>query len=319
MENSSYIVVPRYVDLNGVMRAARHSYWQSKTLIKYSEEQYSPVSPTSTGTLQLGAPSLYKSHEESGKETSGLVADNSEGEITETLNWSRQGSQPMEAFKKSVTASVPGLRGNLKANITRELPGFWLYCTSIDPRIICKRVEQMKKTYPKYDYMTQIDKPAAFAKQLGHDFGEQVEPSKYLKCDSPAWHMIASAANRQLGQTNDYCIFVDHGPVVYLEEEKQSEFIYYAVKRLRGITGCPSEEEATIALFLKDPKYEVQQEYRFVVRVPFHSPSKDSFRFNVSEELKKFMSPISYYASRALLKKMAMNPQDSLCPRSGIS
>ena len=115
--------------------------------------------------------------------------------------------------------------------------------------------------------------------------------------------MIASAADRQLGQTNDYYIFVDHGPVIYLKEEKQSEFINVAVKRVRGITGCPSEEETTIALFLKDPKYEVQQEYRFVVRVPFHSPSEDRFIFKVSEELKKFMSPISYYASRALLRK----------------
>ena len=303
MENSSYIVVPRYVDLNGVMREARHSYWQSKTLIKYSEEQYSPVSPTSTGTLQLGAPSLYKSREESCQETSGLVADNSEGEITETLNWRSQGSEGMEALKKSVTASMPGLRDNLKVDMTWELPGFWLYCTSIDPRIIRKRVKQMKKTCPKYDCMTQIDNPAAFAEQLGHDFGTHIEPENHLKCDSPAQHMIASAANSQLGQTNDYYIFVDHGPVIYLKEEKQSEFINRAVERVQGITGCPAEEKATIALFLKDPKYKVQQEYRFVVRVPFHSPSKDSFRFNVSEELKRFMSPISYYASRALLRK----------------
>ncbi len=304
MENFSYIVVPRYVDLNGIMLGIRHSYWQSKTLIKYSEEQYSPVSPTSTGTLQLGAPSLYKSHEESGKETSGLVVDNSEGEITETLNWSRQGSQPMEVLKKSLTDSMPGLRGNLKVEITREVESdFWLYCTSIDPRLTCKRVEQMKKTCPKYDYMTQIDKPAAFANQLGHDFGKQIEPNENLKCDSPTLYMIASAANRKLRQTNDYYIFVDHGPVIYLKEEKQAEFINYAVERVHGITGRPSEEEATIALFLKDPKYEVQQEYRFVVRVPFHSPSKDRFVFNVSEELKKFMSPISHYASRALLRK----------------
>ena len=304
MENSSYIVVPRYVDLNGIMRRVRHSYWKSKTLIKYSEEQYSPVSSTSTGTLQLGAPSLYQSREESCQETSGLVADDSEGKIKEALNWKRQGSQPMEALKKSVTDSMPGLRENLKVDITREVViGFWLYCTSIDPRLTRKRVEQMKRTCPKYDYMTKIDNPSSFAKQLGHDFGKQIEPNEKLKCDSPAWHMIASAANRQLGQTNDYYILVNHGPVIYLKEDKQSEFINYAVKRVQGITGCPSEEEATIALFLKDPKYEVQQEYRFVVRVPFHSPSKDSFRFNVSEELKRLMSPISYYASRAMLRK----------------
>ena len=92
-------------------------------------------------------------------------------------------------------------------------------------------------------------------------------------------------------------------PVVYLEEEKQWEFINHAVERVQRTTGRPSEEKATIALFLKDPKYEVQQEYRFVVRVPFHSPNDDRFVFNASEELKKFMSPISYYASRAMLRK----------------
>ena len=210
MEEQSYIVVPRYVDLNGIMRAARHSYWQSKKLIKYSEEQYSPVSSTSTGTLQLGAPSLYKSREENCQEASGLVADDSEGKITEPLNWKKKGSVGMQAVKESINKHPTDLRNflqrNLKVDATYQVEtDFWLYCTSIDPRLTRKRVEQMKKTCPKYNYMTKIDKPAAFAKQLGHDFGEQVEPSKYIKCDYPAWHMIASAVDRQLRQTNFGC------------------------------------------------------------------------------------------------------------------
>ena len=217
MENSSYRVVPRYVDLNDIMRTARHSYWQSKTLIKYSEEQYSPVLPTSTGTLQLGAPPLYKSREDSGKETSGLVADDSEGKITESLNLQKKGSVGMEAVKESINKHPTDLRNflqrNLKVDATHQVEtGFWLYCTSIDPRLTPKRVEQMKKTCPKYNYMTKIDNPDAFAQQLGHDFGMHIEPDNHLKCDSPSLHMIASAANPQLGQTNDYCISVDHGP-----------------------------------------------------------------------------------------------------------
>ena len=187
MENSSYIVVPRYVDLNGIMRRIRHSYSESDTLIKYSKEQHSPVSSTSTGTLQLGAPSLYADCERN----PGLVADDSEGEIRETLNWKKKGSGGMEAVKESINKHPTDLRNflkrNLKVDVTHRVKAdFWLYCTSIDPRLNRKRVKQMKQTDPKYDYMTKIDKPASFAKQLGHDFGKQIEPNENLKCDSPA-------------------------------------------------------------------------------------------------------------------------------------
>ena len=120
MKNSSYIVVPRYVDLNGIMRAARHSYWQSKTLIKYSEEQYSPVSPTSTGTLQLGAPSLYESHEEGREESAGLVADNTEGTYREDISWTKRGSERMEYWKEGVTKSMLGVRGIVKDILDRS-------------------------------------------------------------------------------------------------------------------------------------------------------------------------------------------------------
>ena len=306
MENSTYMVKTRYIDLNGIMRGVRHSYSVSDTLIKYSEEQYSPVSPTSTGTLQLGAPSLYKSREESCEETSGLVADSTEGTYREDISWTKHGGKGMENWKNKVTKSIPGVRGNVEGYFRWKLQiGFWLYCTSIDPRLNSKRIEQMKRTCPKYNYMTKIDKPSAFAERLGHNFGTQIEPDNYFKCDYPTLyrHVISSTLREQSGQLNDYFIYVDHGPVIYLEEERTQDFINYAKEKSQGFTNYASEEETIIALFLKDPKYKVQQEYRFVVRVPFHSPSEDSFRFNVSEELKRLMSPISYYASRAMLRK----------------
>lgn len=279
MQDLSYKVIPRFVDLNGIMWRVRHSYSESDTLIKYSKEQHSPVSSTSAGTLQLGAPSLYEDYEKD----PGLVADDSEGKYKETLDWRNQGSKGMEILKKNLTKSLPGLRGNLKAKITWELQiGFWLYCTSIDPRLSHKRIEQMKRTNPKYDYMTKIDAPSSFAKQLGYDFGKQIESNKDLKCDLPAYQMIISAANRQSGEMSDYFIFVDHGPVVYLAEEETQEFINYASE----------ESDAPVLLFVKNKKYEVQQEYRFVVRVPFHSPTDEKFLLKVSEELKKLMSRV---------------------------
>lgn len=291
MENSSYIVVPRYVDLNGIMLGIRHSYSESDTLIKYSEEQYSPVSSKPSDSLQLGAPSLYKSCEE----TSGLVADSTEGTYREDIDWTKRGSERMEYWKKGATKSMPAMRGNVKGYLRWKLQtGFWLYCISIDPRLNRKRIEQMKRTCPKYNYMTKIDKPSAFAEQLGYDFGTQIEPDNDLKCDYSARyrHMISSAVSRQSGQMSDYFIYVDHGPVIYLAKERTQEFINYAKEKSQGSTSYVSEEETIIALFVKDKKYEVQQEYRFVVTVPFHSPNSEKFLLKVSEDLKNFMSPV---------------------------
>ena len=47
-------------------------------------------------------------------------------------------------------------------------------------------------------------------------------------------------------------------------------------------------------LFVKDKKYGVQQEYRFVVSVNFHSLSEKAIFLKVSEDLRRFMSPLSF-------------------------
>ena len=157
-----------------------------------------------------------------------------------------------------------------------------MYCTSIDPELSQKRKEQMEKTDPDYDFMTKIENPAAFAEQLGHDFGKQIESGKDLKCTNPGLHMLFSTLSKLHGQASDLSILVDHGPVIYLEKEKSQEFINYASER----TDLP------VILFVKDLKYELQQEYRFVIKVAGHSPKKDKFYLKVSEDIRQLMLPI---------------------------
>ncbi len=189
-------------------------------------------------------------------------------------------------------------------SMTLELDsGSWLYCTSIDPKVNDQRIIQMKRTNPEYNFMTKIDEPTAFAQQLGYDFGRQIKSNRDLKCDLQGAHLLTSALARESG-IGGFSIFVYHGPVIYLEEKEKPEFISRASEKTGNhillIKGekceVPQEYEMgnQVVLFVKDKEYEVQQEYRFVVSVNFHSPSKKAIKLKVSDNLKRFMSPLSF-------------------------
>ena len=275
----SYRVDVRFVDLNGIMSGVRHSYSESDGLIKYSKKEHSPVSSKPSDLLQLGTPALYESHEKD----AGLVKDDSEGKYTENLDWWERGSEGMEVIKKSISGSSFSIKDQSELDVTWEnRDDYWLYCTSIDPKLIYEREEQMKKTAPEYDFMTKIENPAAFAKQLGHDLGKQIESGKDLKCNILGLYTLFSTLSELHGHGSGFFILVEHGPVIYLEEEKSQEFINYASER----TDLP------VMLFVKDLKYELQQEYRFVIKVTGHSPKEDKFYQKVSEDLRKLMLPV---------------------------
>ena len=307
MKEHSYIVVEQFVDLNGIMQGVRHSYSESDTLIKYSKKEHSPVSPIPSGSIRLGA---YNSYGDYINDT-GLVGDDSEGKYTEIHNWTKPGGRWTEERKKFLIGDSPVLQDinlkniKLKVSITWALHGgSWLYCTSIDPKLNGQKIIQMKRTDQNYNFMTKIDEPTTFAQQLGHDFGKQIESNRDLECDSPGWHLIRSASGRQSG-TGDYSIFVSHGPVIYLSKEEIPEFINRAsekigdrvtvfVKGERGEVQEGFKMGNQVVLFVKDKKYEVQQEYRFVVSISFHSPVEKEIFLKVSDDLKKFMSPLSF-------------------------
>ena len=267
----------RFVDLNGIKSDIRHSYSASDGLIKYSKREHSPVSSKPSDFIQLGTPYLYEGYEND----SGLVKDDSEGKYKENLKWNKQGSKRMEDLKKNYSSL--GATDKIKLSVTWGYQdGFWLYCTSIDPKLSRKRKEQMKKTDPEYDFITKIENPAVFAEQLGHDFGKQIDSENDLKCTNLGLYMLFSKLSEIYSRGSGFFILVDHGPVIYLDGEEKEEFINYASER----------NDTPVILFVKNKKYEVQQEYRFVVRVAGCSPKKHKFYLTVSEDIRKLMLPV---------------------------
>ena len=276
----SCTIVVCFVDLTTVVSGFNlHSYSKSDTLVKYSEARFSPVSPEPVDCIRLATPSYYQKFEIG--ENSELIADNLESKYIKSLNWRNRGSVEMEIFKKNLAASLPNLRYNLKAKMTWARNDFWIYCTSIDPNKSYKRKKQMKHLSPNYNFMTKIKEPSEFAKQLGRDVGKQIELDRDLECDYPGWHIIASHVRKQSEFLGDYLIAVDHGPVIYLDDDK--------IEKL--LNKHSEERSASIVPFVKRKKYKGQREYRFLISVQFHSPKRDTFCLKVSDKLKNLMSP----------------------------
>ena len=269
-----------FVDLATIVSGFNlHSYSKSDTLIKYSEARFSPVSPEPADCIRLATPSYYQKFKTG--ENSELIADDREGSYIETLNWRNRGSAVMETLKNNLSASLLGVRYNLKATMRRGRNDFWMYCTSIDPGLSYYRSKQMKSLSQSYDFMTKIAEPSEFAKQLGRDVGKQIELDRDLKCDYPGPHILASFSRRQSGVMDDSLIFVNHGPVIYLDDDK--------IEKL--LNNPPEENGGSIIPFVKRKKYKEQQEYRFLISVQFHSPKQDTFYLKVSDELKNLMAP----------------------------
>ncbi len=254
----SYTVVIRFVDLTTIVPGINlHSYSKSDTLIKYSEARFSPVSSDPANCIQLATPSYYRKLE--GGENLELIADDRESAYIESLNWN--------SFSNNPSGKITWARNN-----------FWLYCASIDPNINYTRKKQMKHLSPSYNFMTKIKEPSEFAKQLGRDFGKQIELDRDLGCDSPGWHTILTKQSKSLG---DYFVTVDHGPVIYLDDDK--------IERL--FNDYSKQHWGSIVPFVKRKEYNKQREYRFLISVQSHSPNQNTFYLKVSDELKSLMVP----------------------------
>ena len=271
-----------FVDLATIVSELKlHLYSKSYTLIKYSEARFSPVSSEPADHIRLAAPSYYREFEAG--ENSELIADDRESRYNESLSWRNRGSIGMETVKEKLTGSLFGIRNNLNVKIAWARDDFWMYCTSIDPNISYGREKQMKYLSSSYDFMTKIEEPSEFAKQLGRDVGKQIEFDRDLKCDNFGLHHLVTLFSRKQSEfLGDYQVDVNHGPVIYLEDN-QIETLF---------NNYSEEHRGSLVPFVKRKRYREQQEYRFVVSVRFHSPNKDTFCLRVTDRLRNLMAPV---------------------------
>lgn len=277
-ENMPYTLQVCFVDLRNVIPGARHLYSESDTLIKYTEAKYSPVS---ADYLKLATPSYYR--ELKTESNSELIADDLESAYRERLDWKRQGSPAMENLKNRI-GNIPGARGSMRVQWIRGRKDFYLYCTSIAPYLSHKREKQMKSLSTDYDAKTKIENPSDFAKQLGRDVGQHINIHNNFKRDyrQRAILSILRFFGKLPGYNGEYLISVEHGPVVYLNENKIGEI----VKRMSD------EEQAGIIPFIKREKYKEQQEYRFLVHICGYILDETELYLKISSNLRNLVSRV---------------------------
>ena len=265
-EDLSYTLQVTFVDLQNVIPGVQHSYSEVDTLIKYSEAQYSPISADS---LKLATPHYYQELEVDGN--SELIADDLESAYIQSFYWQTLGNGVMELMR----------------TLTRT--NFCMFCTAIDPNLSHRRDKQMKCISTSYDSMAKIENPSEFAMQLGRDVGEYITLHNNLKRNhyqSPPWHNFISFYKKQLGFTGEYLIFVEHGPVTYLDTDQIAEMVKKdseAYTYFKGINVIP---------FVKRERYKEQQEYRFIVSIQGHILDKKEFYLKISPELRNLVSPV---------------------------
>ena len=142
---------------------------------------------------------------------------------------------------------------NTKSNTDTATKSFtyakewWVFCTSIQPAT--DDLEAWRETLSEdYDHVSAIGQPARFAHALAHMVADQLGPQ--LSEGS----MTNSTGGVETEKTKHKTQWVLHGPVVY------TDGVY---DLLEGITN--NEQRIAAQMFVKDRKYEAQQEYRFVV------------------------------------------------------
>ncbi len=254
IDDEGNLIISTYIDLR-----EHENRTPITTLIKVCKEQYAIEK---CNTIRLSRPALFR---ECGE---GLIRDPGEGHaehkevFLERVDDPQDMKETQEAFIQGITKDVD-LSGS-DINITIRTTGtkkshhetnsitygkeWWIFCTSIEPK-----GEENKRLWQasldeQYNHTSKIYRPRAFAQALGAMVVEQLGPTENKG------QMKHSFNNKEEFQTDHKFQWVFHGPVLYVENT------YETIENISSKIGAPFAQ-----MFVKNKKYQDQQEYRFVV------------------------------------------------------
>ena len=239
-------------------------------LVKFSEQRYAPYRARE---LWLRTPAYYRREENSGTEPK----DPHDASLTmDGEPWARRTLAP-------TIGRIPV--GSLEVTMTfSSLEEPWVYCTSIWPASEAERWE-LGAEFPRYDAMTVIRDPEAFAFQLGIDFAISVQESVHFELSTitklARWQNRHWVSFQEGGHPIRKVIRVYHGPVVYEDES--------GVLESMGDIVNPSM--AVRAWFTKQTRFSGEREYRFAVSTQ-GKPRNDTFRLWISDELRSLTARV---------------------------
>ena len=264
----TFVVVFRAIDWESAnfARDIQLPSSQAPTLIKYSAAEHSPVSSTPSKHIRIATPAVFRRLEPD--KNSDLIADTLDSAVVDKLDWGKEGSTQMEFLKKRMLDRKHELdQINARITLTLTVPAHFMYCTSIATETTRNRINQRKHLSTNYDFMTRIDNPTQFAKQLGCDFGKHAIISENFQCDYPELFARASPQVRNYienaltklasteGISSDYnsalaeafarhkaspcayTIHVSHGAVVYMDGYRIKPFLA-GIPEFRRANSC---------------------------------------------------------------------------------
>jgi len=224
-------------------------------LAKLCEKRFAPEI---AGTVRISKPESFRNDGET------LISDPEETRITRITSHAERINDPTDlaesATRNSESNRAAELAGSTmrrhttgtkrrKSDTTTRTFGknCWIFCTAIAPEDEDSEAELWAAMDPRYDHLSFIHRPRAFAFALSSRVADELGPQgREAKWESRIGE-FTSTTRHQI-QT------VFHGPVLYVDDP------FEMVERARN-----DIEAMLVPMFVKRRMYQAQREYRFVI------------------------------------------------------